>query len=49
MLIERVKDPERQNNPLLFKTDIPYLGDEAYLKYLLLNDEILEYELEEDD
>ena len=49
LLIERVKDPERQNNPLLFKTDIPYLGDEAYLKYLLLNDEILEYELEEDD
>lgn len=49
LLIERVKDPERKNNPLLFKTDIPYLGDEAYLKYLLLNDEILEYELEEDD
>lgn len=49
LLIERVKDPERKNNPLLFKTDIPYLGDEAYLKYLLLKDEILEYELEEDD
>lgn len=48
LLIERVKDPERKNNPLLFKTDIPYLGDEAYLKYLLLKDEILEYELEED-
>lgn len=49
LLIERVKDPERKNNPLLFETDIPYLGDEAYLKYLLLKDEILEYELEEDD
>lgn len=49
LLIERVKDPERKKNPLLFKTDIPYLGDEAYLKYLLLKDEVLEYELEEDD
>ncbi|WP_261078607.1 ATP-binding protein [Streptococcus mitis] len=49
LLIERVKDPERKKNPLLFKTDIPYLGDEAYLKYLLLKYEVLEYELEEDD
>lgn len=49
LLIERAKDSDRKNNPLLFKTDIPYLGDEAYLKYLLLKDEIMEYELEEDD
>lgn len=49
LLIERLKDPERKNNPLLFKTDIPYLGDEAYLKYLLIKDEIMEYDLEEED
>lgn len=49
LLIERFKDTERKNDPLLFETDIPYLGDEAYLKYLLLKDEIMEYDLEEEN
>lgn len=49
LLIERAKDPNRKNNQLLFDTDIPYLGDEAYLKYLLIKDEIMEHELEEGD
>ena len=40
LLIERAKDPKRNNNSLLFETDIPYLGDEAFLKYLLIKDEI---------
>lgn len=49
LLIERKKDPDRQKNPLLFETDIPYLGDEAYLKYLLIEDEVMWSDSEEGD
>lgn len=49
LLIERAKDPNRKDDQLLNKKDISYLGDEAYLKYLLIKDEIMEQESEEGD